>query len=252
MIAQAYAQSDSVIHRLDPRGRIVLAVALAILLAVSTSPSVQWVGLAIGLGVTIAARLPARVFLKNMARVNVFMLFLWLLLPVTHAGTPIGYVGPLALTREGVRLALAITLKCNGIVMIAGALMGTVDIVRLGHALHHLRVPAKLVHLLLFTVRYFDVLAREYGRLRAAMKVRCFRPATNRHTYRTYGYLIGMLLVRSLDRSGRVVDAMKCRGFRGRFYLYDHFRFAAADLWFALGGLLALAALGYLQWAMIL
>ena len=61
------------------------------------------------------------------------------------------------------------------------------------------------------------------------MKMRGFRPRMNWHTYRTYGYLVGMLLVRSLERSERIVAAMKCRGFRGRFYLLDHFAFSSAD-----------------------
>ena len=82
----------------------------------------------------------------------------------------------------------------------------------LGHALGHLHVPRKLAHLLLFTVRYLDVLDREYRRLRAAMKVRSFRPRMSLHTYRAYGYLVGMLLVRSFDRSERMLAAMKCRG----------------------------------------
>ena len=90
-----------------------------------------------------------------------------------------------------------------------------------------------LIHLLLFTVRYIDVLHREYLRLAAAMKVRAFRPRMNLHTYATYGNLVGMLLVRSLDRSERILAAMKCRGFQGHFYLLDHFTCSRRDLWFA-------------------
>jgi cobalt/nickel transport system permease protein len=57
------------------------------------------------------------------------------------------------------------------------------------------------------------------------MRVRCFRPGVNRHSYRAFGYLVGMLLVRSFDRSERVLAAMKCRGFCGRYYMFDHFAF---------------------------
>lgn len=78
------------------------------------------------------------------------------------------------------------------------ALVGTMDVVVLGHA------PCTIsgcrrnpIHVMLFSVRYFDVLRREHHRLAAAMKVRGFRPRMDRHTYRTYGYLVGMLLVRS-------------------------------------------------------
>ena len=43
------------------------------------------------------------------------------------------------------------------------------------------------------------------------------------HTYRTYAYLLGMLFVRASERSARVHQAMKCRGFDGRFHSLDRF-----------------------------
>ena len=91
-------------------------------------------------------------------------------------------------------LAAVIALKANAVVLAVTALIGTMDAVTLGHALAHFHVPQKLTQLMLFMVRYFDVLGREYARLRAAMRVRCFRPAMNGHSYRTFGYLVGMLL----------------------------------------------------------
>ena len=72
-----------------------------------------------------------------------------------------------------------------------------------------------------------------------------FRPRIDGHTLRTYGQLVGMLLLRSFDRSERIVAAMKCRGFRGRFYLMDHFAFSRSDLPFCI---LAAVLLGILIW----
>ena len=173
------------------------------------------------------------------------MLLLWLILPFTTYEPALFHIGPLSVMKAGVELAAAITLKANAIVLALTVFLGTLEVTTLGHALVHLRVPEKLAHLFLFTVRYIDMLHHEYHRLRAAMKVRCFRPRMNRHTYRTYGYLVGMLLVKSLDRSDRIVAAMKCRGFRGRFYVLDHFKFRGRD---ALFGALALATLAVLAW----
>ena len=109
--------------------------------------------------------------------------------------------------------------------------------------------PEKVVHLLLLTVRYVGVLQRESQRLRIAMKARGFRPRMNGHTYRSYGQLVGMLLVRSLDRAERIVAAMKCRGFRGHFYLLDHFAYSTArDLPFAAIALATLLAVAGMEW----
>jgi len=180
---------------------------------------------------------------KRLAPLNVFMLFLIVLVPLTAGGAPLVEVGPLSFSRDGFLLAARVVLKGNAIMAALAGLLGTLDIIALGHALHHLHVPDKLAHLLLFTARYLDVLRREQRRLVAAMKIRGFRPRMNLHTYRTYGHLVGMLLVRSLDRSERVLAAMKCRGFRGHFYLLDHFSFSRFD---ALCAALAAAVLGLL------
>jgi cobalt/nickel transport system permease protein len=98
-------------------------------------------------------------------------------------------------------------------------------------------------------VRYIEVVHREYHRLRNAMRLRGFRARCNRHTFRSLGYLIGMLVVRSLDRAHRIVEAMRCRGFRGRFYLLARFRVGAADILFAAIIAAGIALLGWMEWA---
>ncbi|MCV6598747.1 MAG: energy-coupling factor transporter transmembrane protein EcfT, partial [Mangrovicoccus sp.] len=106
-----------------------------------------------------------------------------------------------------------------------------------------LRCPETLVHLLMFTIRYIDVLRAEYLRLRAAMKVRGFRPGTNWHSYRSLGYLVGMMLVRAIERSERILGAMKCRGFSGQLLLLQDFALTRRDHVFAAGLLLLCMAL---------
>ena len=61
-----------------------------------------------------------------------------------------------------------------------------------------LRLPGKFCQVIFFSLRYFQVIYREYRRLSEAMTARAFVPRTNLHTFKTYGYLISMLLVRSV------------------------------------------------------
>ena len=205
-------------------------VAFALGVVIARRPEVLGLALAVAAAGVFLARLPPRGVLKRLLPLNLLMLTLALLLPLTKSGTPWFHVGPFPVVREGVLLAAVIALKGNAIILAMIVLLGTLETTVLGHALNHLHVPDKLTHLLLFTVRYLEVLRRESVRLHTAMKTRGFRPRMNRHTYRNYGYLAGMLLVRSFDRSERVLAAMKCRGFRGRFYLLDHFAFSRYDL----------------------
>ena len=104
--------------------------------------------------------------------------------------------------------------------------------------------PDKLTHLLLFTLRYLDMLHHEYVDLLRAMKARAFRPRMNLHTYGSFAYMMAMLLVRSLERSERIMAAMKCRGFRGQFNTFRDFAFQGRDLLFSLASLLLFVALG--------
>lgn len=106
-----------------------------------------------------------------------------------------------------------------------------------------LRAPETFVHLLLFTVRYVEVLGAEYQRMRVAMRCRGFPPKNRLHTYRSFGYLVGMMLVRAVERSERVLAAMKCRGFNGRLPLLGRLRYGPHDLLLVA---LVLGALGLL------
>jgi len=249
MVCEAFSRGDSIVHRLDPRVRVVVAVVFTCLLAVSENFAVMACGLVLSvLGVAVA-RLPVGRVLRRLVGVNVFVAMLWALLPWGSEGTALFHLGRLAYTREGAVLAAAITLKANAIVVALAVLLGTMEMTTLGHALSHLRVPDKLTQVFLLTVRYLDVLHHEYERLRQAMRVRCFRPGMNLHTYKSIGYLVGMLLVKSVARAERVVAAMKCRGFHGRFYVLDHFSFGRRDAAFALGS--AVVCVGMVLWEVL-
>jgi len=245
MSCGSFSLGDSVVHRLDPRGRVLAAAALSVVAALAAGWATMAAALAVAVLLAALARLPLGGLLRRMAPVNAFVLAMWLLLPLTGPGASLR---PLSLSAEGCRLAAAVTLKANAVVLTFTALVATMEPVAFGHALHHLRVPDKLAHLLLFTIRYVDVLAHERLRLARAMKVRCFRPRVSLHTYRSIAHVVGMLLVHSFDRSERVLAAMKCRGFRGKFHLLDHFRAGPRDAVFAAAAGAALAGLAALEY----
>jgi cobalt/nickel transport system permease protein len=56
-----------------------------------------------------------------------------------------------------------------------------------------------------------------------------------------------MMLVRALERSKRVLGAMKCRGFSGRIHIVDRMSFSLLDIRFAVAVLVAIAALIILE-----
>jgi cobalt/nickel transport system permease protein len=180
--------------------------------------------------------------------VNVAILPLLLTIPITVSGKSVAHLGPLVITDTGAELALQISLKVSALLIFTAALLGPLDEIRMGHALAHLCVPRKLALLLILVYRYLHVAEREYLTLRAAMKIRGFRPKLNLHTFRSLGYLIAMLLLRGSARSWRVLAAMKCRGFQGQFPLLWHFRFGPADLRFSAIFASCLILLAWWEW----
>jgi cobalt/nickel transport system permease protein len=245
MELEEFSLGNSRIHDLDPRVKILVTLVFSAVVALNQQLSCAVAGLALPAALIIAARLSLKKVMIRLAVVNSFIVFIWLFLPFTVAGETIYTLGPLSIQKEGILLALLITLKSNSIILTVIALLGTSPIFTLVHALSHLYVPDKLVHLFFFCFRYVHVIHDEYHRLIKAMKIRGFRPKTDMRTYRAYSYLVGMLLVRSFDRSKRILQAMKCRGFKGKFYIMHHYQMRRFDYVLAGAGV----AFSALLWA---
>ena len=231
--------------RLDPRAKLLAALGFSLVVALAPG----WPGPALGLGLGLAmipwSRLPGGLLVKRALGVNLFVVFLWVFLPWR-----LDWADGLALSYapEGLVLAGLITLKVNAIFLCLSVLVGTSTVNQVLHALAHLKLPAKLVTLFMLFYRYLHLLEQEYRRLRQAMTVRGFVPGTNLHTYRSYARLLAMLLVRSVDRSERVYQAMLCRGFAGTFWLLDHFAWRRADSAFCTASGVILLGLALVQW----
>ncbi len=250
MVYEPFSSGDSPLHRMDPRIKIISALLFSIHIAIANRTLVLGIGLALSLILIFFARLPGKGLLLRFLIVNSFVFLIWLVLPFTTDGTALWNLGLLTATQEGIDLSLAITLKTNAIVLALTALLGTTTVINLAHALDHMWMPKKLVQLIFFTWRYVHVVAAELTRLTTAMKVRCFRPRSNVHTYRSYAYLLGMLFVRSFDRSERIYQAMICRGFHGFFPAYRHFALRGVDTAMLVVFIAIIGAMGYLEWMM--
>lgn len=213
----AAAPRHPALTALDPRARLIVATALLIaILAVGRIATAAGLVLA----TLVAARLAgasAREIGHRLGHIEGFVAILLVALPLTMPGPALLTLGPLSVSGPGLARAVLIALKLNAAALVLLALIGGLDPVRLGQALAALGLPDRLVQILLFAVRYVGLLRDEAERLLTALKARGFRPTTSRHTLVTLGLVLGTLLVRALERAERVSEAMRCRGFTGRF-----------------------------------
>jgi cobalt/nickel transport system permease protein len=101
--------------------------------------------------------------------------------------------------------------------------------------LERMRVPKVFVVQLMFLYRYLFVLVEEAASMARA---RAFRSANKRgRGLRSFGPLIGHLLLRTTDRARRIHLAMISRGFTGEIKLIKPLHIGFRDLAFAAGWL---------------
>ena len=235
MLDETFDQGSSFLHRADPRGKVFCAFLLVCAIAVLHKLSAGVIALIAGCFFLRLARLPTGRIIRRLFVVNTFIAFLWLFLPFSVPGKVIFSVWKWSATVEGVELATLITAKCNAMLLVIISFVATTPIPLLGFALTRLRIPEKLILLMLIGYRYLSVIQEEYNRLLEAAKIRCFVPKNNMHTYRTYAYLLAMVLIRSYERGLTVYQAMLLRGFNGKFHCLQRFQFGRRDLILVIG-----------------
>lgn len=197
--------------------RLRLLVCLSALIAFT--PTARPLSAAVGVVAVVLLHFFSRqsVRWKQLLHLEGFLVLLFLTLPFTLPGHAAFHVGPLVASEEGLSRALVLALKVTASVLLIMLLLGSVEPIRIGVALRGLHVPETLVRLFVNVARNVGLVRSELARLHDAMRMRGFRAGSNRHTWRSYGYLFGMLFVRAIDRAERVEEAMRLRGYSGRF-----------------------------------
>lgn len=240
-IREPFSSGNSVIHMAHPGMRVICAFLFSLAGAMASNLNSAFSVLIAGVVFVILARLDFVLILRRLFIVNFFIAFLWFFLPFSHEGHELFRIWNFSATREGVEFALLITLKSNGIVLALTSFLATMQVQTIGAGMQWLHVPESFCRLFLFTYRYVHVIGDEYTRLYRAALMRGFVAKNNLRTYRTYAWLMGMLLVRSWDRAHRVWQAMLCRGFDGRFHVLRKLELHVSD-WMLLGMVFCLSA----------
>jgi len=247
-IEQPFTAGDSFVHRLDPRVKVLAAIAFSVTAATLHRPVAAAAALLLAALILLAARLGARAVARRLVLANILVGAAWLFLPWSVPGEPALSIGAVTLTRPGIQLALLITLKCNAILIAMIALLATSDLSAITHALRRLHVPGTLLTVFSLCIRYMSVIGTEFVRLTQAMRIRAFSPRPELRTCRTYANLLGTLVVRSHDRAEQVQRSMLCRGFSGTLPFLREPRLRAADLAAALAMLVFITTMAVLEW----
>ncbi|WP_107706172.1 cobalt ECF transporter T component CbiQ [Nocardioides allogilvus] len=135
------------------------------------------------------------------------------LLPFVATGPQVEVLG-VSLTEAGLVAGGGLVMKATLGVLASLLLAATTDPRDLLIGLERLRVPAQLVQIMGFMVRYLDVVTDELRRMKTARESRGFTARNPRH-WPVIGRSAGALFIRSFERGERVHLAMISRGHNG-------------------------------------
>jgi cobalt/nickel transport system permease protein len=255
---ERYQTGDSLIHRLDPRVKVIVTVLFV--LSNLLIPDGAWVGFVLALAMVLIithwAGLPWNFALKRSLIVLPFTLAaVTIVFATPGAALASIHIGPWTLTPTDAGLIrfASIILRSLLSVQMAILLTATTPFPDLIHALRHLRLPQPLVATLSFMYRYLFVLSEETTRLLRARRARSAQQPGLRSggpllwRARVAGNMVGQLFLRSLERGDRVYQAMLARGYTGHLYTLNPHVMQRHDWLMAALALVALAAIQILS-----
>ena len=251
-----YHDTDSFIHRLDPRVKVVVTVAFILSNALLSDGAWTAFGLAwllllmanavSNLGITFTLR--RSLIALPFALIAITVLFS---IPGNPLTTFHFLFWDLTITDAGLLRFLSILVRSWLSVQMAILLVGTTRFPDIVHALEHLRVPSILTTIIAFLYRYLFVLADEVFRLLRAREARSAAMPGVRSggsvawRARVAGNMAGQLFLRSYERSDRVYNAMLARGYTGHLNTINPHELHRIDY---IVTAVALFALLLLQW----
>jgi cobalt/nickel transport system permease protein len=218
---------NTVIHRLDPRGKVITTMLFVITVisypkyeVMSLIPFFIFPVLLLSLSDT-----PFLLIMKKVLFVSPFALFIGIFNPFFDAGTVVLWRN-IHISAGWISL-LSIMMKFTLTISAALLLIATTSFPGICTALQRLAVPALFTSQLLFLYRYIFVLMEEAMRMARARDLRTF--GAHGTGIKVFVRLIGLLFIRTVERAERIYQAMLSRCFTGDVLSAKQYRFRLSD-----------------------
>ncbi len=201
-------------HSLPSHVKIV--AILSFIFVVVSTPITLWpaflIFLALTLTVALVAKIPLALLFKR-ALIEIPFVFFAILMPFFGQGERFS-IGPLDLYRESLLAGGSIVAKGTLGVLSAVILSTTTTAREILRGLERLRLPAVMVQIASFMLRYVNVITDEMERMKVARESRGFEATGLKH-WKILATSAAALFIRSYERGERVHLAMLSRGFDG-------------------------------------
>ena len=220
-----YFPGESVIHRMDPRMKIVLTLAYIVMLFVAANA----LGLAVGVVFLalcyLVSRIPARMILRSLRPVVPIIIFTSVLNMLFVDGQPVFQWWILKITVEGIQTAVFMSVRI--LCLIAGTSLLTYTtspialtdgIERLCNPLKRFKLPVhELAMMMTIALRFIPTLIEETDKIISAQKARGADMESGGLVQRAKALIpiLIPLFVSAFRRADELALAMECRCYRG-------------------------------------
>ena len=221
-----YYPAESVVHRLDPRVKIVLLIAfVAAVFLVPNLSGFVLIALYLALACKLS-KLPVKLLIKSIKPLRFILIFTFILnLFFTGGTTELLNLGFAVLTKEGLLNAIRYSLRLVFLVLGSSLLTLTTQPVTLTDGLERLLSPLKVIHfpahemamMMTIALRFIPTLLEETDKIMKAQMARGSDFETGRLLERVKAMvpLLVPLFVSAFRRAGDLAMAMEARCYHG-------------------------------------
>jgi cobalt/nickel transport system permease protein len=227
---------DTFVHRLDPRVKLI--ISFTFIFFVISFPKYELSGLMpffiYPVFLLAAGEIPLRVIAKKVLFVSPFAIFIGVFNPVFDTNV---LLAPFGLPVTGGWISFfSIIVKFILTVSTTLLLIAVTSFPGICEALERLKFPRIFVIQLLFLYRYLFVIFEEALKMLRAREARSF--GKRGREIKTFIKLISVLLLRTLERSEKIYQAMLSRGFRGEIKVLKRYKLGPQDIFFAVSSII--------------
>ncbi len=220
-----YLAGDSVLHRLDPRTKILSTLVFMIVLFLVPSLAGYLILAALAVFLVMLARVPLRMVLRGLKPLAFILVLTFSLQLFMTRGETLFRLGGLVATREGLNMGILMVFRLSLLIVTTSLLTLTTSPIALTDGIEHLLrpfrrlgVPAhELAMMMTIALRFIPTLLEEADKIMKAQMARGadFHSGNLLRRARSLVPLLVPLFVSSFRRADELAMAMEARCYRG-------------------------------------
>lgn len=220
-----YFPGKSVLHKLDPRAKILSLIAFVVLIFCTFNYITLALTACVVIAVILSSGVPVKMYVKSLKVIIIIVLITSVLNLFYGTGDPIWQFGILKLTWDGINRAVFVTVRIICLILVSSCLTFTTSPTDLTDAIERLMKPLSVFHIkvheiammMSIALRFIPTLLEETDKIMSAQKARGADMESGNiiHRIKSLIPVLIPLFVSAFRRAYDLATAMECRCYQG-------------------------------------